>query len=164
MDQTVHELYSSGELAQLEQRARRALAAMIAVAAGTLAGCVALCCLIGRFDAALLEKAAVALSILGSWVVIYLGNNTVRDRKHELTHAKMLLEGERETLEGVLAVSKQRMRIRGSIRFYALTLTDGEETHRSKVVAARAPLLRAQEGKRVRLYVVNGYAAAWEES
>ena len=55
------------------------------------------------------------------------------------------------------------MRIRGSIRFYPLTLQDGEETRRGKVVASRAGQLRAAEGKRIRLYLVNGYAAAYEE-
>ena len=110
-----------------------------------------------------MEKAAVLSSILGGWIVIYLYNNPVKDLRYELGHAQMLLDGERETLEGVLALSRQRMRIRGSIRFYPLILTDGDETRRSKVIASRADALRAMEGKRLRLYVVNGYVAAWEE-
>ena len=159
----MHELYTAEDLAGLEQRRKGAVAALLIAAAATLAVCVLLCCLVGRFDPAKLEKATVAVSILGGWVCIYLFNNPVQDRKHELTHAQMLLEGEREALEGVLSVDRQRMRIRGSIRFYPLALRDGAESRRSKVVAARAAALRAQEGKRIRLYTVNGYAAAWEE-
>ena len=64
-----------------------------------------------------MEKAAVLVSVLGGWIVIYLYNNPVKDLRYERGHAEMLLEGERETVEGVLEVSAQRMRIRGSIRF-----------------------------------------------
>ncbi len=157
------ELYQPSELERLETRSKRAGRAAAILAAATLAVCVLLCCLTDLDNAARMERATVIVSVLGGWTVIYLYNNTVQDLRHECGHAKMLLEGERETIEGVLEVSKERMRIRGSIRFYALTLTDGAEKHRSKVIASRAPALRAAEGKRLRLYTVNGYAAAWEE-
>lgn len=163
MDQTVHELYSPEDLAGLERKERRALTAAIAVSAVTLAGCVLLCCLAGRFDTALLEKLTVGLSILGGWVAITLFNFPVKESRRERVHAKMLLETPRECLEGVLEVSTERMRIRGSIRFYALALRDGETVRRSKVIAERAGLLRSENGKKLRLYTANGYAAAWEE-
>lgn len=158
-----HELYGRQDLERLEKTEKRAKRTAALIAAATLAVCVLLCCLTDRTNAEVMEKAAAAVSVLGGWTVIYLVNNTVRDRRHERGHAEMLLEGERETVEGVLELSKERMRIRGSIRFYALSLKDGAETHRSKVIAERAELLRAEEGKRLRLYTVNGYAAAWEE-
>lgn len=160
---TIRELYGRQDIERLEKTSKRAGLAAALIAAATLAACVLLCCLTTTDNAAAMEKAAVWTSVAGGWIVIYLWNNPVRDLRHERGHAEMLLEGERETIEGVLALSKQRMRIRGSIRFYDLTLQDGEEKHRSKVIASRAPMLRAEEGKRLRLYVVNGYAAAWEE-
>lgn len=160
---TVHELYGRLDLQRLEKTSKRAGLAAALIAAATLVVCVLLCCLTNRDNAAVTEKAAVWTSVVGGWIVIYLVNNPVKDLRHERGHAEMLLEGERESVEGVLALSQQRMRIRGSIRFYPLTLQDGEETHRSKVIASRAALLRAEEGKRLRLYVVNGYVAAWEE-
>ena len=110
-----------------------------------------------------MERLTVGASVLGGWLLIYLRVNTIADLRHEITHAKMLLEEERTAVEGVLSVSRERMRIRGSIRFYALTLTDGEERRRGMVIASRAELLRAKEGERLRLYLANGYAAAWEE-
>ena len=161
--ETIRELYGRQDLQRLEKTSKRAGLAAALIAAATLAACVLLCCLTDQDNAAFMEKAAVLCSILGGWIVIYLVNNPVRDLRHERGHAEMLLEGERESVEGVLTLSKQRMRIRGSIRFYPLTLQDGEETHRGKVIASRAGLLRAEEGKRLRLYMVNGYAAAWEE-
>lgn len=159
----IQELYSRQDLQRLKKTSKHAGLAAALIAAATLTACVLLCCLTKPDNAAAMEKAAVAISVVGGWTVIYLWNNPVKDLRCELGHAQMLLEGERETLEGVLALSKQRMRIRGSIRFYPLTLTDGNETRRSKVIASRAEALRATEGKRLRLYVVNGYAAAWEE-
>lgn len=157
------ELYSRQDVKRLEKTSKRAGLAAALMAAATLGVCVLLCCLTDQDNAAAMEKAAVLSSILGGWIVIYLYNNPVKDLRYELGHAQMLLDGERETLEGVLALSRQRMRIRGSIRFYPLTLTDGDETRRSKVIASRADALRAMEGKRLRLFVVNGYVAAWEE-
>lgn len=160
---TTQELYSREDLARLEKMTKRAGWAAAIFAAATLMACVLLCCLTTQANAARMEKATVAASVLGGWIVIYLYNNPVKDLRYERGHAQMLLEGERETLEGVLELSEQRMRIRGSIRFYPLTLTDGDEKRRSKVIAARADALRAKNGKRLRLYVVNGYAAAFEE-
>ncbi len=160
---TTQELYSREDLARLEKKTKRAGRAAAIFAAVTLMICVLLCCLTTQTNAARMEKATVAASVLGGWIVIYLYNNPVKDLRYERGHAQMLLEGERETLEGVLELSEQRMRIRGSIRFYPLTLTDGDEKRRSKVIAARADALRAKNGKRLRLYVVNGYAAAFEE-
>ena len=161
--ETIRELYSRQDLQRLKKTSKRAGLAAALIAAATLIACVLLCCLTTLDNAAAMEKGAVAVSVLGGWIVIYLYNNPVKELRYERGHAEMLLEGERETLEGVLTLSKQRMRIRGSIRFYPLTLTDGDETRRSKVIASRAEALRAMEGKRLRLYVVNGYAAAWEE-
>ena len=160
---TIHELYSRQDLERLEKKTKCAGRAAAVIAAAALTVCVLLCCLTTQANAPLMEKATVAVSVLGGWTVIYLYNHPVKELRLERGHAQMLLEGERETLEGVLALSEQRMRIRGSIRFYPLTLTDGNETRRSKVMASRAEALRAMEGKRLRLYVVNGYAAAWEE-
>ena len=160
---TIRELYSRQDIKRLEQASKRAGLAAALIAAATLIACVILCCLTDTDNAAAMEKAAVAVSVAGGWIVIYLRNWPVKELRAECGHAQMLLEGERETLEGVLTLSKQRMRIRGSIRFYPLTLTDGNETRRSKVIASRAEALRAMEGKRLRLYAVNGYVAAWEE-
>ena len=160
---TIRELYSRQDVKRLEIISKRAGLAAVLIAAATLAACVLLCCLTDLDNASVMEKAAVAVSVLGGWIVIYLRNWPVKELRAECGHAEMLLEGERETIEGVLTLSKERMRIRGSIRFYPLTLQDGEETRRGKVVASRAGQLRAAEGKRICLYLVNGYAAAYEE-
>ena len=161
--ENVRELYSRQDIRRLKNEYRNWKIATALIAAVTLAVCVLLCCLTDMKNAAVMERAAVAVSVLGGWIVIYLYHNVVQDRRAGIGHAEMLLEGERETVEGVLSLSGQRMRIRGSIRFYPLTLTDGGETHKSKVIDARAAALRNMDGRRLRLYTVNGYAAAYEE-
>lgn len=160
---TIHELYGRQDVERLEKKTKRAGRAAALIAAATLLICVLLCCLTDLDNAAVMEKAAVAVSVLGGWIVIYLHNFPVKELRAECRHAEMLLGDERETIEGVLTLSKQRMRIRGSIRFYDLRLQDGEESRHGKVIASRAGVLRAEEGKRLRLYLVNGYTAAWEE-
>ena len=163
MMEKLHELYGRQDIERLETKYRRAkrIAALLGGAALLL--CVLFCCLTDRRNAALMERLTVGASVLGGWLLIYLRVNTIADLRHEITHAKMLLEEERTAVEGVLSVSRERMRIRGSIRFFPLTLIEGDERHRSKVIAARAETLRAENGNRLRLYVVNGYVAAFEE-
>ena len=160
---TIIELYSRQDLERLKKKTKRAGRAALLIAAATLAVCVLLCCLADRHSLALMEKIVTAVSVLGGWTVIYLYHHLVKERRWELGHAQMLLEGERSVLEGVIEVSKERMRIRGSIRFFPIALTDGEERRRSKVIAERAERLRAENGKKLRLYVVNGYVAAYEQ-
>ena len=129
---TVIELYRPEDLGRLEQRYKRSGWAAAFLAGAALAVCILLCCL------------------------------TVIELRRERRHAGMLLEEERSTLEGVVAVSGERMRIRGSIRFYPLSVTGEAGRSAGKVIASRAPLLRAENGKKLRLYVVNGYVAAFE--
>lgn len=159
----VFDLYSPQDIKGLEQSYRRSRLAAALLAGMTLIACVTLCALTDTGNAERMERTAVLISVLGGWTVIALMKNVVSVRKHELSHARMLQEGERSALEGTLSVSRERMHILGSIRFYPLVLQEGEEKRRSKVAASRAPRLRALEGKRVRLYTVNGYAAACEE-
>ena len=127
----VMELYGRQDLKRLETKYRNARIAAALIAALTLGLCVLFCCLTDTHNAGSMEKAAVAVSVLGGWTVIYLYHNVVSDRRTEIGHAQMLLEGERETIEGVLALSQERMRIRGSIRFYPLTLTGEDGTRKS---------------------------------
>ena len=159
----MNELYSRQDLERLEKKYGRAKRAAALLGGAALLLCVLFCCLTERHNAVLMERLTVAVSVLGGWALIYLRCSVIDELRHEISHAEMLREGDPELLVGVLELSKERMRIRGSIRFYALTLKDGEETHRAKVIDSRAQLLREKNGKKLRLRVVNGYAAAWEE-
>lgn len=160
--ETICELYSRQDLERLEKRYGQARWSAALLAAAALAVCVLLCVLTDRDNAERMEKAVVTVSVLVGWILIYLHNNVILALRYELSHARMLMEEERTVLEGVIEVSQERMHIRGSIRFYPLCLNDRETTRRSKVIASRGKLLRAENGRKLRLYVVNGYAAAFE--
>ena len=93
---TIRELYSRQDIKRLEQASKRAGLAAALIAAATLIACVILCCLTDTDNAAAMEKAAVAVSVAGGWIVIYLRNWPVKELRAECGHAQMLLEGERE--------------------------------------------------------------------
>ncbi len=156
------ELYRPEDLGRLERQVKRAGGAAALLAGAALALCVLFCCLTNTANARAMEIAAISVSTLAGWVVIWTVHHRVIELRRERGHAEMLMTGERSTLEGVVEVSDERMRIRGSIRFYPLSVRGADGTAKSKVIAARAALLRAENGKRLRLYVVNGYAAAFE--
>ena len=75
---TIRELYSRQDIKRLEQASKRAGLAAALIAAATLIACVILCCLTDTDNAAAMEKAAVAVSVAGGWIVIYLRNWPVK--------------------------------------------------------------------------------------
>ncbi len=159
---TITELYRPEDLGRLEQAYRRSLRTAALLAGAALALCVLFCCLTNTANLRRMELLTISVSTLAGWVVIWLAHHRISVLRHERRHAEMLLDGERSTLEGYVELSEERMRIRGSIRFYPLSVRGGEGPAKSKVIASRAPLLRAENGKKLRLYVVNGYVAAFE--
>ena len=159
---TVIELYRPEDLGRLEQRYKRSGRAAAFLAGAALAVCILFCCLTNTANARVMELLTISVSTVSGWIVIWLVHHRVIELRRERRHAGMLLEEERSTLEGVVAVSGERMRIRGSIRFYPLSVTGEAGRSAGKVIASRAPLLRAENGKKLRLYVVNGYVAAFE--
>ena len=68
----ITELYGRQDLNRLKTKYRNAAAAAALIAALTLAVCVLLCCLTEPGNAEIMERAAVTVSVLGGWTVIYL--------------------------------------------------------------------------------------------
>ena len=159
---TITELFRPEDLGRLEKQYKRSALTAALLAGAALAVCVLFCCLTNTANAKRMEWLTIGVSTVAGWIVIFLAHHRVKERRDERRHAEMLMEGERSTLEGVLELSEQRMRIRGSILFYPLSVRGEETKAAGKVIASRAPLLRAENGKRLRLYVVNGYVAAFE--
>ena len=71
----------------------------------------------------------------------------------------MLLSGEGAVYEGVLTVTKERLRIRNSVTIRLVTLEEDGKPRRLKVIETRTARLAALEGRTVRVRVVNGYIA-----
>lgn len=161
--ETITELYRPEDLERLERKLKRSIRAALLLAAAALALCVFFCLRANTANALRMERMAIAVSTAAGWVVIWLAHHRIAELRRERKHAEMLMTGERSALEGELELSEERMRIRGSILFYPLKLRAADGTAAAgKVIAACAPTLRRQNGKRLRLYVVNGYAAAFE--
>ena len=81
------------------------------------------------------------------------------DAKHEREHAHYLLSAEKSTVRGKLTVTKDRLRIRDSIRIRILLLEDGKKTQRLKVNENKVRALRPYDGKTVTLTLAGGYVA-----
>ncbi len=155
------ELFTDAELARLKRKRKSALTAAALIGGLALLCCVALCALARTENADRLALTAIAVSTVGGWAALSLLMFPAADAKCELRHAEMLRAGPEETLCGTFAFEPGVLRIIGSIRFRTLRLRTAEGERRVKVCASRAPKL--PEGRALRLYIVNGYAAAWEE-
>lgn len=159
----LHELYSPEEISRLENKRKRWRIVFWCIAGAALAGCVGLCFLTRTANEPQMARAAILLSIAAGWTDLYIRRFVVAAAGHEITHARMLLETERDAWEGVVGVTSERLRIRRSVSIRMVRLEDAGQTRRLKVIEEKAGALAALDGKRARIYTSNGYIAAWEE-
>ncbi len=157
--ETIRDLYSPEDISRLQKKIKREWAWVLGGAGLTLALCVALCCLTTTANWRRMELAVIAVSTLGGWFVIYRRLYGLRDGRHELQHAEYLRDEPRSLLRGRLGVTKERMRIKNSIRFRVLTLEDGEQVRRLKVNENRVKALKEWDGKPVTVSLAGGYVA-----
>ena len=152
-------LYSPEDILRLEKKKRIWTAVLAVIAGGALIACVTLCLITRTANAAQMERAVIVLSGAAGCLCLYLRRFAVAETGHEIAHAEMLLRDESAEYDGVLTVTKERLRIRNSIAIRLVSLTEGGEVRRLKVIESRAKRLSAYEGRTVRLRVVNGYVA-----
>ena len=158
----LNDLYRPEDLSRLEKKIKRERAWIWILAGATLALCVLFCCLTDSRNAGRMELAAEICSCLGGWLVIYRRIFGLQEAKHQREHVQHLLEAPRTSLRGRLTITKERMRIKNSIRFRVLLLDDGEQLRRLKVNETRVRLLRPFDGKEVTLELADGYVAGIE--
>ena len=158
---TIRELYDAEDIGRLEKKIRNGRGAMLLLGCTALALCVALCCLTRTGNAERMELLTVAVSTVAGWVLLYLRRFVVTAERRELMHARMLRGAERETLRGRVTVTKERVAIRDSITLRQVLVETAEGTRRVKVNDRRAAALSGETGE-LRLYVANGYIAAFE--
>lgn len=161
---TVTELFSPEDIRRLENAIRRWRIALIAVSAAALTACVIFCLLTRTGNETRMELSAVVTWTLAGWFVLYQRRFALLEAKRELQHAETVRTGPRERLCGEVTVTAERLRIRGSIaiRRVSVRLDDGTEK-RLNVCESGAEKLRSA-GKRLTLYTVYNYVAAWEDS
>ena len=156
---TIQDLYRPEDMIRLKKKHKREGVAVWALAGVTLGLCVLFCCLTTTRNAPRMELATLITSCLGGWLVIYRRTFGLLDVKHEQGHAVHLMETERETLRGRLTVTKERLRIKNSIRIRILELDDGKQTRRLKVIENRVDALKPYDGQQVTLSMAGGYVA-----
>lgn len=157
--ETIQDLYSPEELSRLEKKIKRERAWVFGVAGLTLALCVLFCCLTTTANYEKMELAALITSAVGGWVVIYRRVFGLQEARHELEHARYLLEAPRTSLRGRLTVTRERLRIKNSIRIRILQLDDGERVHHLKVNETQVRALKDLDGKTVTVSLAGGYVA-----
>ena len=161
--ETINELYSPEEISRLEKKRKVWRAVFWCVALAALAVCAVLALLTRTANELQMRRLAILVSIAAGWADLYIRRFVIADTGHEITHARMLLDSERETCEGVLTVTKERLRIRNSVAIRMVHLDDHGTVRRIKIIETKAGELAELNGVRVRLCLANGYAAAWEK-
>ena len=153
------DFYRSEDLNRLKQKEKRERAWVWALAGLTLVLCVLFCCLTTTANANRMELATLITSCVGGWLVIYRRVFGVQEARHEREHANYLLAAEKSSVRGKLSITKDRLRIRDSIRIRILLLEDGKKTQRLKVNETKVRDLRPFDGKTVTLTLAGGYVA-----
>ena len=156
---TIQKLFRPEDLSRLENKIKRERAWIFGLAGATLALCVLCCCLTTTANAEQMELAAVSISTVGGWLVIYRRLFGLQETRYELQHAQYLSQEHEELLRGRLTITKERMRIKSSIRFRVLLLEGGGETRRLKVDESRVKALKPWDGETVTVALAGGYVA-----
>ena len=159
MMDTIQEFYRQEDLILLENKFKRERVTVWALAAVTLAVCVLFCCLTTTRNAARMELYAVIASTLGGWLVIYRRLFCMLAARHEREHAQHLLESEHTVLRGRLTVTKERLRIKNSIRIRILQLENQDFVKRLWVNETQTPALKKWDGQQVTLLMAGAYVA-----
>ena len=157
--ETIQRLYSPADLPRLEKKIKGERRLIWALAGLTLAACILLACLTNTANAEEMELAAILCSTVGGWLVIYRRLFGLLETRYELQHARYLLETPGDILRGRLSITKERLRIKNSIRIRILLLEDGKKTQRLKVNENKVRALRPYDGKTVTLTLAGGYVS-----
>lgn len=160
MEKEIVELYGDADMARLKRRLKRWRIALWTLAGAALAACVVMCALTGTANAARMEAAVIAVSILAGWIVIYGGVFVITASRRELAHAVMLHTEVRQRVAGAVTVTNERVAIRHSITARRVEVRGEGKPLRLLVCQTRAEALAAAGACAV--YTAHGYIAAYE--
>ncbi|MGN0824693.1 MAG: hypothetical protein ACI4MB_06510 [Candidatus Coproplasma sp.] len=161
MEKQIIELYAEREAEKLRLANKLWIAAVSIVGAACLAACITLCCLVNARNVQQMMIAVMCTAVVGGWFVIYVCTSVIAENKHEVVHAKNMLDGERTEHEGYLSIGSQKLKIIGSITFVKATLTDGDKSENININVLKVKKLKNIKG-RVKIYTAHGYAVALE--
>ena len=155
-------IFGEAERQRLRRHHARWRWGMILLAAAALTAILLLILLTDTLSAPRTELAAVAVSTVAGWVVLYgVLFKLLPDRREE-AHAAILAGEQPEPVEGTLTLTDQRVQIAGSITARRVEMAGPEGVRRLLVCDSRAAALEKAAPRRV--YAVHGYVAGWEET
>ena len=160
MTQQIIELYSDEDVAKFSRQIKRWRIALWIFTACALAACLRMIALTDTENAARMEGMVIAVSTVAGWIIIYCSIFVVTARRRVLSHANMLRSEERQTVQGSVAVTNERVPIIRSITARRVEVSGDGEPRRLLVCEDRADVLAAA-GAAV-LYTSHGYVAAYE--
>ena len=155
------QLYTAGALERLRRKNRIWMIVLAALGCAALAACVVMCALTGTRSAAAMQWRIAAVGTLGGWLALFLWLNVVRPGRREATHQAHMLDGERETDEGVVTVIGELLDIPKSAPMLRAELRNGERVRRITVSPKKAAMLGSTP-RRMKVWLVYGCIAAWE--
>lgn len=156
--ETKVELYSREGIDRQRKRYRTSKYTALFIAVLGLIACIVICCAANTLNAQSMENAAVIVSTLTGWAVIFIILNVQLPAKYEASHAQNMLAGEREAHHGTITVDKTVTRIKSSISVCRVSVSDGA---RLNINSKNAAALRGITAP-VTLYSVHGYVTAYE--
>lgn len=158
-------LYTRDQALEHKKKEKRLRIGAVIIAAAALAVCVTLCAFVRTGNAEQLLLAAVAVSTLGGWAVIFLRECCLKPvralRRHEEGILESAEKGGPTEREGILKSIGHYVSLKGSITFFLLKLKNDEETVEIKVPKEKLPLLPNQNAH-VHVLTVRGYLFSWE--
>lgn len=155
-------LYGEKELAALYRHLSRWRRGVIALGTAALAANILLMVFTDTLNAPYTELAAVGVSTLAGWIMLYGILFKIQPYRREAAHALFLAKGPVEQAEGVLTLTDDRVKIAKSITARRVEVAGAEGTRRLLVCDTRGTALAEAAPRRV--YVVHGYVAGWEET
>ena len=153
--------YSEELAARCQNRARRCLWFVVALAVLGLAACIFMCTKVRTGNASRLLAAVILTSTLAGWAAILLIGFVYRPAKAQAGHMLGLMNAEAETLTGTLSLEKGGFRIPGSIVVRKVRLRTEDETLTLNLNARFAAKL-PPEGTPVKVTVRRKFITACE--
>lgn len=160
-------LYSREKTEKHKRTEGRLMGGMIALFAGVLLACIALCFVINSRNAKWILIAQIASSALAGWGEMIVYFCIYAPLKALRRHEEGILEQEKkeETVfeEGEFIVSKDAISLPKSITIVVCRLKTQTKAEKVHVPILKRDML-PQNGARVRMRRVRGYVYAWEEA
>lgn len=158
------ELYSPKQTQNRLTLARIGMVAAAFAGAAGLTVCILCCVFCTTANASSMGARAIVCSTAAGWLVMTLVSDLILPQLRARQHEKSVLEGERETVTGIIRVEPEVLSIPRSISIRKVVVECGREKRRLSVRADRAKTLAGFDGKRLRLQTVNSYIASFEEA